>query len=68
MLDEHYPYYLANVPESPNADLAVTDKYIGKIATRVALADHAAIDTAISGSLRGVGDDLVHRGRKADQR
>lgn len=43
-----YPYYLANKPEQPNTDLAVTDKYSGEIATRVALADAVAIDSAIS--------------------
>jgi acyl-CoA reductase-like NAD-dependent aldehyde dehydrogenase len=43
-----YPYYLANKPEQPNTDLAVTDKYSGAIATRVALADAAAIDRAIA--------------------
>ena len=31
-----YPYYLANKPEQPNADLEVVDKYTGKVATRVA--------------------------------
>ena len=48
MLKERYPYYLANRPESPNADLVVTDKYTGKEATRVAMADAAAIDRAIA--------------------
>jgi acyl-CoA reductase-like NAD-dependent aldehyde dehydrogenase len=48
MLREQYPYYLANEPAMPNQDLAVTDKYTGKIATRVALADAAAIDGAIA--------------------
>jgi acyl-CoA reductase-like NAD-dependent aldehyde dehydrogenase len=48
MLKERYPYYLANRPESPNADLVVTDKYSGKEATRVAMADTAAIDRAIA--------------------
>ena len=43
-----YPYYLANRPEAPNQDLAVIDKYSGEVATRVALADDAAIDRAIS--------------------
>ena len=47
MLKETYPYYLANEPVAPNTDLAVTDKYTGKTATRVALADRAAIDAAI---------------------
>ncbi len=47
MLAKSYPYYLANRPEAPNRDLAVTDKYTGEVATRVALADDRAIDRAI---------------------
>ncbi len=47
MLRESYPYYLGNAPEAPNRDLEVTDKYTGEVATRVALADAAAIDRAI---------------------
>jgi acyl-CoA reductase-like NAD-dependent aldehyde dehydrogenase len=43
-----YPCYLANKPEQPNTDLAVTDKYSGEIATRVAIADSATIDRAIA--------------------
>ncbi len=48
MLKETYPYYLANKPLTPNTDLIVTDKYTGKEATRVALADTKVIDQAIS--------------------
>lgn len=44
-----WPYYLANEPHSPNADLVVTDKYSGREATKVALADPAAIDRGIQG-------------------
>jgi acyl-CoA reductase-like NAD-dependent aldehyde dehydrogenase len=47
VLNESYPYYLGNRPESPNRDLEVTDKYTGKVATRVARAGPAAIDAAI---------------------
>ncbi|MEM8945194.1 MAG: aldehyde dehydrogenase family protein [Planctomycetota bacterium] len=47
MLRESYPYYLANQAMSPNADLEVTDKYTGEVATRVAMADAATIDQAI---------------------
>ncbi|MFT7677828.1 MAG: acyl-CoA reductase-like NAD-dependent aldehyde dehydrogenase [Planctomycetota bacterium] len=43
-----YPYYLANTPEAPNADLVVTDKFNGEEAYRVALADPAAIDRGIT--------------------
>lgn len=51
MLKETYPYYLANTPEQPNTDLAVTDKYTGEVATRVAMADAAAIDRAIGAAV-----------------
>jgi len=47
VLQETYPYYLGNRPESPNHDLEVTNKYTGEVATRVPLADPAAIDKAI---------------------
>ena len=47
MLRDSYPYYLANKAEAPNTDLAVTDKYSGKVATRVALASTEVIDAAI---------------------
>jgi acyl-CoA reductase-like NAD-dependent aldehyde dehydrogenase len=55
MLREHYPYYLANRPEAPNQDLAVLDKYTGQVATRVALADEAAIDRAIGRAVEAAG-------------
>ena len=42
-----FPYYVANSPEAPNADLEVTDKYTGEVAYRVAMADAATIDLAI---------------------
>ncbi len=48
MLKEHYPYYVANRPQQPNADLDVVDKFRGNVATRVALADAAALDGAIA--------------------
>src|SRR5690348_14637228 len=47
-LNDCYPYYLANKPQQPNEDLAVLDKYSGEVATRVALADAAAIERAIA--------------------
>jgi acyl-CoA reductase-like NAD-dependent aldehyde dehydrogenase len=46
-----YPYYLANAALAPNHDLEVRDKYTGDVATRVPLADAAAIETAIAGSV-----------------
>lgn len=51
MLNETYPFYLANQPSSPNADLEVADKYTGDVATRVALADANAIDRAIAAAV-----------------
>jgi len=47
MLRESYPYYLANEAVSANTDLAVTNKYTGRVATRVARADPAALDRGI---------------------
>jgi acyl-CoA reductase-like NAD-dependent aldehyde dehydrogenase len=51
MLKETYPYYLANRPQSPNADLVVTDKFTGEKATAVALADPAAIDRGVAAAV-----------------
>jgi len=51
MLRESYPFYLAGEPASPNADLEVTDKYTGEVATRVALADAATIDQGIAAAV-----------------
>lgn len=48
MLNKSYPYYLANRPVAANTDLDVLDKYSGKRATRVALADASAIGKAIA--------------------
>ena len=50
-LRDSYPFYLANEPESPNAELAVTDKYTSEVATRVAMAGAADIDRAIAASV-----------------
>ncbi|HEY0662716.1 MAG TPA: aldehyde dehydrogenase family protein [Lysobacter sp.] len=47
MLAKRYPYYLANRPVRANSDLDVLDKYSGKRATRVALADAATVRKAI---------------------
>ncbi|MEN1680663.1 MAG: aldehyde dehydrogenase family protein [Planctomycetota bacterium] len=51
MLNDTYPFYLANTPRSPNADLVVTDKYTGEVATRVALASAEEIDRAIAAAV-----------------
>jgi len=45
---DSYPLYVANRAEQPNADLEVVDKFTGKVAARVALADPATIDRAIA--------------------
>lgn len=50
-LARSYPFYLANEPETPNQDLEVVDKFSGEVATRVALADDAAIDRAIAAAV-----------------
>lgn len=50
-LRDTYPLYVANVPEQPNADLVVTDKFTGQPATRVAMADAATIDRAIAAAV-----------------
>jgi acyl-CoA reductase-like NAD-dependent aldehyde dehydrogenase len=50
-LKETYPLYLANEAQQPNTDLAVTDKYTGAVATRVALADAATIDAGIAAAV-----------------
>jgi len=47
-LQKSYPYYLGNEPLAPNQDLAVVDKFTGDVATRVPLADPAAIDRGIA--------------------
>ena len=48
ILKKNYPLYVANKPEFPNTDLAVTDKYTNETATRVAMADASTIDRAIA--------------------
>ena len=48
MLNETYPFYLANSPETPNTDLEVTHKYTGEVATRVAMASAEDIENGIA--------------------
>ncbi|MDO9337153.1 MAG: aldehyde dehydrogenase family protein [Caulobacter sp.] len=50
-LKDAYPLYLANAAVFPNQDLEVTDKYSGKVATRVALATPELIDQAIAAAV-----------------
>lgn len=52
MLKDTYPYYLANRPETPNADLEVRDKYSGEVVTSVAMADDAALKKAVDAASR----------------
>lgn len=52
MLKDVYPLYLNNKAQQPNTDLAVTDKFTGKTAFRVALADAKTIDAGIAGAVR----------------
>ncbi|WP_298196945.1 aldehyde dehydrogenase family protein, partial [Novosphingobium sp.] len=47
-----YPLYLNNRAVQPNADLAVTDKFTGEVAFRVALATPEIIAAAIAGAER----------------
>ena len=51
MLKDVYPLYLANEAMQPNTDLAVTDKFTGEVAFRVALADPKAIDAGIAAAV-----------------
>ena len=51
-LKDAYPLYLANEARTPNADLEVTDKYSGRVATRVAMADAGLIDEAIAWAVK----------------
>ena len=51
-LKDIYPLYLNNKAVQPNTDLAVTDKYTGKIAFRTALATPDVIEEAIAGAVR----------------
>jgi acyl-CoA reductase-like NAD-dependent aldehyde dehydrogenase len=51
VLKDAYPYYLANEAVYANKDLVVTDKYDGKVATRVAQADSKAIDAGIQAAV-----------------
>ncbi len=50
-LQPSYPLYLANEAQTPNLDLAVTDKFTGEVATRVALADASMIDAGIAAAV-----------------
>ncbi len=51
MLKDVYPLYLANEAQQPNTDLAVTDKFTGEIAFRVAQADAKTINAGIAAAV-----------------
>ncbi len=51
-LEKEYPFYLANRPHQPNADLKVTNKYTGEVATSVAVADVPTIESAIAATVQ----------------
>jgi acyl-CoA reductase-like NAD-dependent aldehyde dehydrogenase len=55
ILKDSYPFYLCGEAAQPNTDLAVTDKFTGEIAFRVAQADAATIETAIAGAAAAAG-------------
>src|SRR6187397_1753647 len=48
MVNERYPFYIANRPQQPNADLEVVDKFSDKVVSHVALADKSVLDQAIA--------------------
>ncbi|TAL91049.1 MAG: aldehyde dehydrogenase family protein [Rhodanobacter sp.] len=55
MLNKTYPYYLANQAQQPNSQLAVLDKFSGKLATRVAVPDAKAVEKAIAAAVKATG-------------
>ncbi len=46
-----HPYYLANEAVAANTALAVTDKFTGEVATRVALADAKTVELGIAAAV-----------------
>ncbi len=48
MLRPQYPLFLGGEPVQANADLPVTNKYTGQVATRVARADRGMVEQAIA--------------------
>jgi acyl-CoA reductase-like NAD-dependent aldehyde dehydrogenase len=55
MVQARYPFYLANRPQQPNADMEVVDKYSDKAVARVALADASVLDQAIAAAAEAAG-------------
>ena len=50
-LKPSYPYYLAGRAVAANTDLEVRDKYTGKRATRVAMANARTVEKAIAAAV-----------------
>lgn len=50
-MPQDFPYYLANEPVAANKDMAVTDKFTGEVAYRVAVANAVAIDKGIAATV-----------------
>src|SRR5215216_949486 len=55
MLHERYPFYLANRPQQPNAELAVVDKFTDQVVSHVALAGKQVLDEAIAAGAAAAG-------------
>ena len=55
MLNKTYPYYLANRAQQPNTELAVLNKFNGKLAARVAVPDAEAVEKAIATAVKATG-------------
>lgn len=55
MLNERYPFFLANRPQQPNADLEVVDKFSDEVVSHVALADKQVLDQAIAAAADAAG-------------
>lgn len=50
-MPKDFPYYLANESVAANTDMAVTDKFSGEVAYRVAVANATAIDKGIAATV-----------------
>ncbi len=55
MVQERYPFYLANRPQQPNAELEVVDKFTDEAVSRVARANQRALDQAIATAAEAAG-------------
>jgi acyl-CoA reductase-like NAD-dependent aldehyde dehydrogenase len=55
MVQDRYPYYLANRPQQPNAELAVVDKFTDTVVSHIALADKQVLNEAIAAAAAAAG-------------